>query len=183
MDLYLKAYRGLEAFAYDLATTEEEKRAEVRAYLDWIWQWGKRSIFLLELEGRPVGWGAVRMQRRRRETGEIIEILILPEFRGQGHGRWFLRALEHELETRGARRIVLWVANENTRARRFYERQGYRPTGRLWNIWQEMEKPLRLPSARLNGGAAAGPPPDAGAPRVGRAPACRGPAREGPRPR
>ncbi|MDE6592878.1 MAG: GNAT family N-acetyltransferase [Oscillospiraceae bacterium] len=61
--------------------------------------------------------------------GEIIAIYLLPEFMGKGYGKMLLREAAAELSGMGFDKIFLWVLEENHPARRFYERNGFSPTG------------------------------------------------------
>jgi ribosomal protein S18 acetylase RimI-like enzyme len=57
--------------------------------------------------------------------GEIFSIYVHPGSWGQGHGHALLEAGESTILSLGLERALLWVLEENTRARRFYERQGW----------------------------------------------------------
>jgi GNAT superfamily N-acetyltransferase len=58
--------------------------------------------------------------------------LVLPEFRGQGHGH---RVMQRYFADRaGCRRFLLWVQRDNARAIAQYERAGYRPDGLIDQI-------------------------------------------------
>lgn len=58
--------------------------------------------------------------------GELLAIYVHPDFWGAGHGHALIRAGEDILARRGFTSAVLWVLQTNTRARQFYERQGWR---------------------------------------------------------
>lgn len=60
--------------------------------------------------------------------GEVVSLYLLPEYFGQGLGQSLLQAAEERLYRQGFDRLHLWVLAENTRARRFYERNGYHLT-------------------------------------------------------
>ena len=57
--------------------------------------------------------------------GEIVTIYLLPEYIGRGIGSQLMEACIEELEFLGYREILLWVLEDNHRARRFYEKQGF----------------------------------------------------------
>lgn len=57
--------------------------------------------------------------------GEIISIYFLPEYIGKGYGEKLLNAVVNELERLGYRDIFLWALEENDRARKFYEKEGF----------------------------------------------------------
>jgi GNAT superfamily N-acetyltransferase len=60
----------------------------------------------------------------------FIEILFLPEaLRGDRIGEKLLRAAEDEAQKRGCRGV--WLDTFSVRARRFYERQGYKVFGEI----------------------------------------------------
>lgn len=66
----------------------------------------------------------------RAGWGEIVSIYLLPDRMGKGYGKKLFAEAVRELEEMGFRDIFLWVLEENTRAREFYERQGFVPNGK-----------------------------------------------------
>lgn len=64
-----------------------------------------------------------------KAVGHITSIHVLPHLRGQGHGRALLDHAFAEFRRRGFAEVTLWVLEENTGARRFYERLGFRDDG------------------------------------------------------
>jgi GNAT superfamily N-acetyltransferase len=81
------------------------------------------SIVVAEVDGEVVGVALVRP--------EWLEgLYVAPDWRGKGVAdRLHDRALE-TLRGWGSERCHLWVLEENPRARRFYERRGWRENGR-----------------------------------------------------
>lgn len=61
--------------------------------------------------------------------GEVISLYLLPEAWGKGWGKALLEEAARQLRTMGLAKIYLWVLEENHRARRFYEGQGFSPWG------------------------------------------------------
>ena len=61
--------------------------------------------------------------------GELISLYLRPEFAGRGLGRALLDAALSGLAGLGFERAFLYVLEENTRARAFYERAGFLPGG------------------------------------------------------
>ena len=57
--------------------------------------------------------------------GEIVSIYLLPAYIGRGYGYNLFKAAMGELIHSGYRKIVLWVLEENQRARKFYEKAGF----------------------------------------------------------
>ncbi len=61
--------------------------------------------------------------------GEIISLYLLPQYIGKGYGKLLLDAVVGELAELGFRDIFLWALEDNQRARKFYERNGFTLTG------------------------------------------------------
>jgi GNAT superfamily N-acetyltransferase len=60
---------------------------------------------------------------------QLIAMYVPPEFRGRGHGRALVAAVEQWARERGAPRVVLWVLPDNDGARALYESCGFRDSG------------------------------------------------------
>ncbi|WP_217239235.1 GNAT family N-acetyltransferase [Streptomyces sp. AC555_RSS877] len=123
------AYRGLmpQSFLDALSVTKDAER--------------RRSLFsarasdgvvnlVAERGGEIVGWaahGPYRDGDTRTADAELYAVYVDSAHLGSGVGRALLTA---SLEQCGAQaRLFLWVLKGNTRARRFYERAGFRPDG------------------------------------------------------
>jgi ribosomal protein S18 acetylase RimI-like enzyme len=63
------------------------------------------------------------------DVGEIYALYLRQDAAGTGLGRALIDGAIEALAHRGARAVVLWVLEGNTRARRFYERVGFRADG------------------------------------------------------
>ena len=101
----------------------------------------------LEVAGRTDSWNRILRQTRGRvlvaehdgvidgfcavgpstddDWGEVYAIYLDPEGWGKGLGRDLLAAGERALFDAGHWQALLWVLDGNTRARAFYERQGW----------------------------------------------------------
>src|SRR6266498_236803 len=62
-------------------------------------------------------------------TGEIYAIYQKEDAAGTGVGRALFRGAVEDLWDRGFDRAILWVLETNTRARNFYEREGWHTDG------------------------------------------------------
>lgn len=80
-------------------------------------------------DGRPVGFVHYGPARGDEALGEIYAVNIDPSAFGRGVGQALFAAAVAALVEAGFGDLVLWVAGENARARRFYERNGWRPDG------------------------------------------------------
>lgn len=74
----------------------------------------------------PAGFVAYRNE----PEAEIVGLYVDPARWRTGLGTLLMGAALDRLAAAGARRVVLWVMRENRRARAFYERVGFAPTGR-----------------------------------------------------
>lgn len=69
-------------------------------------------------------------------VGEVHAIHVALEEHGRGVGRRLLDAAVEALRGHGVRRAILWVVEDNSTARAFYERQGWEWDG------TSLERPL-----------------------------------------
>lgn len=86
------------------------------------------AVLVAEAEGRVVGFASTCRSRDADAdvlVGELAALYLSPDFWGRGVGRALLRASERGLEGAGFRSATLWVLDQNTRARAFYERNGW----------------------------------------------------------
>jgi RimJ/RimL family protein N-acetyltransferase len=98
-------------------------------------QRGDDIAVVAEADGRAIGMVTVASHRaggNRPENSHVgvLGILVDRAYRGRGVGTaLMLRALERSRERFEIVRLIVFTVN--TRARRLYERLGFRPTGRL----------------------------------------------------
>jgi GNAT superfamily N-acetyltransferase len=86
------------------------------------------TTMVCEHGGRVVGFASVGPSRDEDEPGELYAIYVEPEDWSTGAGRALLAAAETELASRFDR-ALLWVLDDNPRARLFYERAGWTADG------------------------------------------------------
>lgn len=109
------------------------------------------------VEGDDVLQGAaIMLWREGSRVGHLYSIVVHPKYRGHGLGNKLLAVCEREAGRRGCERMVLEVRADNRKARRFYERWGYRVTEYLPAYYQEGADGLRM-DKRLQGGEGDGP--------------------------
>ena len=113
------AYRGIIPQAY-LDSIPEGRWA------DGIKRAGMRSL-VLTVNGRFIGTAGICKSRWAEfsDYGEIVSIYLLPDAIGKGYGRQLLKRCVSELDQLGLRSVLLWVLEDNTRARHFYEQNGF----------------------------------------------------------
>ena len=79
---------------------------------------------VLYLDGAPAGTCRYFVREGEWTLGRFA---LLPQFRGTGAGRALLRAAEGDILSRGGFKVNIFA---QCRARGFYEKCGYLPTGR-----------------------------------------------------
>lgn len=87
------------------------------------------QTLVAELGGEIVGFASTGPAREDPDRGELFAIYVLPDAWGSGAGRALMAgALAHLVESRFGD-ALLWVLEDNPRARRFYERAGWNTDG------------------------------------------------------
>ena len=64
-----------------------------------------------------------------QDAFDLVGMWVHPDARGRGVGEALVYAVAQWVEEQGARRICLWVTEENAPARQLYERCGFVMTG------------------------------------------------------
>lgn len=132
---YIQTESWKAAFSHILS------EADLRRAADWerttqmyarLLQKGELHILIEEVDGTAhciACWGKNR-DGLEDDVAELYCIHSLPGRWGQGYGSPVMRQVLREMEKSGFREAVLWVFAENSRARKFYEKHGFAPTGR-----------------------------------------------------
>ena len=81
------------------------------------------GVLVAEMDGGIVGMAAWHCDAESR--GEVEDLHVLPAAWGTGVARALLLATVADLRAAGATAPFLWVGEANSRARRFYEREGW----------------------------------------------------------
>lgn len=87
---------------------------------------GMHNLILVE-NGKMIGTASFCKSRWEayRDYGEIVSIYFLPDYMGKGYGKFLLDKCIKELKKLGFRNVLLWVLEDNRRARKFYEKNGF----------------------------------------------------------
>lgn len=83
------------------------------------------TVLVAEDEGSIVGFTSCGESRDVTGEGELYAIYVPPEAWGSGAGPALMAAALAALRTAGFDTASLWVLEDNPRARRFYEREGW----------------------------------------------------------
>jgi ribosomal protein S18 acetylase RimI-like enzyme len=120
----------LNSYAADPVGGGEPLPADVRARLIPALRNHPTTLVLLAFEGtEPVGLavGFFGLSSfRALPLLNIHDLAIVPLRRGRGIGQLLLQAAEDRAKARNCCKITLEVQDDNTRARRLYERVGFR---------------------------------------------------------
>jgi ribosomal protein S18 acetylase RimI-like enzyme len=132
----LVAYRELHRFGItesplgfvDVTETDQARPdSEVAAMLERGEGWGvfkgERLVGKLTIDALPYPSLA--------HAFWVHAVYVHPDARGAGASAALMQAAIESAVEKEARRIVLWVNDENKRAQRFYERLGFREIGRI----------------------------------------------------
>ncbi|MEQ9626558.1 GNAT family N-acetyltransferase [Coleofasciculus chthonoplastes] len=86
------------------------------------------EFWVIEYQGKVVGTSAYYPVERGENAVEIRKMYLLPEFRGQGLGKFLLQQLEQIIANRGFQQIWIETASALKEAIQLYESSGYQPT-------------------------------------------------------
>ena len=89
------------------------------------------DAFVAADDGRIIGFVACGSAEEEAEPRrELFAIYVLPEAWGSTAASGLMHAALDAMRGRGAAEAILWVLDDNPRARRFYEREGFSVVGR-----------------------------------------------------
>jgi len=133
------AYRQVRLAAlaeapYAFSTTLEQESAKDDAY------WQDRAahgipMFIAWQDGEPAGLAGAfvvpdgELPRGVRRAWHLVSMWVSPSARGSGLAERLVQAVADAARANGATRLILWVTEVNERARAFYGRLGFLPTG------------------------------------------------------
>lgn len=99
------------------------------------------NLYMLFENNKPCGYimfGNYR-ETKNKQDGEIMSIYFYNEYKGKGYAQTLFSFAENELIKTGHNKIYIWVLEINARARHFYEKNGYKLTGKT--RIQDCDKP------------------------------------------
>jgi ribosomal protein S18 acetylase RimI-like enzyme len=91
-------------------------------YLQEVLAWNPHTCWVIEHEGQIIA-AACGLYNGRH--GILSQVAVLPDYRGQGYGKQIVLACVESLKAVGARRIRLFVRENNHQALEFYRRLGF----------------------------------------------------------
>jgi ribosomal protein S18 acetylase RimI-like enzyme len=106
---------------------------------EWVDTWRRRlgapsdgsTVLVAMVDHLLAGFAAIGRARdvKSDDAGELYAINVHPDYWRTGVGTALLAEAQRRLADHGYRRAVLWVLPGNVRARRFYERHGWKLEG------------------------------------------------------
>jgi GNAT superfamily N-acetyltransferase len=103
--------------------------ARRNAFLGSLERMGQDArAWVAERDGEIVGIAVYR--REDDTTGELKDLYVVPTAWGSGVARALIETAIGAMRDRGLSEATLWVAEPNSRARRFYEREGWTADGK-----------------------------------------------------
>ena len=89
--------------------------------------------YLLRVEGIPhcIAWWDVTREKDMPGYAELICIHSLQDKWRKGYGSKMMRTVLQDIAAAGFSKVMLWVFEDNTRARLFYEAHGFTDSGRI----------------------------------------------------
>lgn len=109
-----------------------------RIWEEWRFNPGQRVAVCVERDDdardeRIVGFAAFGPERERARgftgRGELYAFYFHPDTWGHGVAGELIAHVDERLRAEGFAEAVLWVLDDNPRARAFYEKDGWQPTG------------------------------------------------------
>lgn len=125
-DVHVETWRAAYQHALPPEVLEELSVDEREAW--WRTRIERESavVWVAETRGRVVGFASVGPSWTEEGAGELYAIYVLPDAWGSGAARELMAAARAWFATEGYATAMLWVLADNPRARRFYEREGWR---------------------------------------------------------
>jgi ribosomal protein S18 acetylase RimI-like enzyme len=87
------------------------------------------TLFLAEANGKVIG--TIGCNKDNDQDGHLRGMAVLPEYHGSSVAANLLAAAETELKRQGCTRVTLHTTEPLRRAIRFYEKHGFRRSGRV----------------------------------------------------
>ena len=128
MNITLRIFKAEDfetLYEIDQACYEPEvaySKRELRAYL----RFSGSDCLVAEAEKQIAGFC---ISARREESGYIVSIDVLPQFRREHVGTKLLDEIERRLGANGVREVALETATDNDSAVAFWTKHGYRNRG------------------------------------------------------
>ncbi|MPV36966.1 GNAT family N-acetyltransferase [Georgenia subflava] len=119
--------RALAEAPYAFGSTLDRELAFDRE--DWVGRLAAGRTFFARQGDHVVGLASYYEEEGREGERQLVSMWVDPAARGSGAAPGLVVAVRSAAAAEGARSLTLFVADGNDRARRLYERLGFRSTG------------------------------------------------------
>ena len=87
----------------------------------------KGNGYILEINGKGhcIAWWDASREEDMPDFAELICIHSLQDNWGKGYGSKMMEKVLNDISVVGYKKVMLWVFEKNTRARKFYEAKGF----------------------------------------------------------
>ena len=101
----------------------------------------KGNGYILSVDEKPhcIAWWDATREKNMPGYAEIICIHSLKERWKQGYGSKMMDRMLSDIASAGYSKIMLWVFEENERARKFYEAKGFHATDKIQPAFESLE--------------------------------------------
>ncbi len=123
-----------------LSSFDEFFRPEVFYHFSSLWPQGQ--LVACDIIGEPIGF--LFSTRTGDNLGRIMLFAVSPQYRSRGIGQELLNRFRLVCMMTGIHGMTLEVKPTNTRAIKFYRRNGFRETEVLYSFYQDGESAMRM---------------------------------------
>jgi ribosomal protein S18 acetylase RimI-like enzyme len=92
----------------------------------------RTQVIVAAHDERVIGWMRIG-KYSNPEIGYIFDLFVLPDYWGKGVGDGLMVEAHQIFKENGHKAALLYVFEANMRARKFYERLGWSPDGRVYD--------------------------------------------------
>lgn len=120
-----------EAFSKIISKEDMKKYTDINKAREMYSMLLRKNIgngFILSIDGNPhcIAYFDKSRDEEYKDYAEIICIHSLAFNWGKGYGSIMMEYILKEIKEAGFKKVMLWVFKENNRARKFYEKHGFR---------------------------------------------------------
>jgi len=123
------------------STYERELARTLEEWQRWL---SPAATFILEADGEPRGLVAGIRDEEDASIVHLKSMWVHPDVRGTGAAHALIATVKNWAAESGAAEVRLFVFENNSRARRCYERAGFRATGRDAILERDGEREIEM---------------------------------------